>query len=443
MAKGKAAAASCIDGDTITMLESDVKKKKPRKFFVIYKGAQIKTLVVFKKGPFGPLVMKAKKAGHIGDAVFGIVVGSGEKLTFMLAGTDAVAAAMKVDACVNDAPLAAEKFKKFLKENGLRYKPSFQVITDVNDVVTPEGEDPGGAAAPARDEGPEEDDVRPADAPATEADPAETFKRRLAELVPQIKQAGETPQAMQAKTLAGNAAARAKSGDFEAAGGLLEEAERALAAAAAASPNAPPVAASLGDDALRWQQRQTAMAAAMKQLQDAGGDLSQRPELTKFAKGAQEFGKRGEFAKAHKIADEVDRLLAEALQGARRPDAESAVPTGFVRKQVYLRERWREVPFEVDARVNGLRPRIGNDLTVAVNEALRNLIAEIDEGIQDSVDQGGRDFGPAIVAIDKAEQTVRGDALIQHLEQHPVLAGLGVESTFLAALSELKTQLTA
>ena len=124
-------------------------------------------------------------------------------------------------------------------------------------------------------------------------------------------------------------------------------------------------------------------------------------------------------------------------------DATSTVPTGFVRKQVYLRERWREVPFEVDARVNALRPRIGNDLTAAVNEALRNLIAEIDEGIQDSVDSGGQDFGLAVAAIDKAEQTVRGDVLIQHLEEHPVLAELGVESTFLGALSELKTQLTA
>ena len=162
-----------------------------------------------------------------------------------------------------------------------------------------------------------------------------------------------------------------------------------------------------------------------------------------YARGASQFGKQGEYDKANRFADEVDNLVTEALRTARQNEAQSAIPAGFVKKQVYIRERWRNVPFEVNARVNELRPRIGNDLTAAVNEALRNLIAEIDEQIQNSVDRGGGDFGLAVQQIEQAVETVQSDELINHLEEHPVLSAIGVKSTFLDALGELKTNLIA
>lgn len=61
-----------IDQATAEALEGQVKKGKARKFFLIYKGASIKTLVVFKKGPFGPKVMSAKKSGFKGDVTYGL-----------------------------------------------------------------------------------------------------------------------------------------------------------------------------------------------------------------------------------------------------------------------------------------------------------------------------------------------------------------------------------
>ena len=66
-----------VDADSVEQIEGHGKKGKPRKFFMIYKGATIKKLVVFKKGPFGPKVMQAKKNGFKGDVTYGVLTGSG------------------------------------------------------------------------------------------------------------------------------------------------------------------------------------------------------------------------------------------------------------------------------------------------------------------------------------------------------------------------------
>lgn len=441
VAKDKASTVACIDADSLAMLEGDVKKKKPRKFFMVYKGSQIKTLGVFKMGPFGPKIMQAKKAGHIGDILYGVVVGSGEKLTFMFPTTGEIAEAMKVDSWAEDPPVEITKFKKFMKENSFVCKPSFQAVTNLADVPNVESDEADGEVdtPPVAPPAPPSATAPPPEPPAANA--ADLFKQRLAGLVPQIKQAAGTAPGEQAKLKANEAAALAKQNRFADANQTLDEAEEALQAELASTDGAAP---STGPDlAQLWKDREEGLVTSIRQLEPAGVDLAKYPNITKCAKGARDFGKRGEYEKAHKVADEVDRLVAEALREARTSEASSAVSSGFVKKQVYLRERWRKVPFEVDARVNALRPHIGNDLTAAVNEALRNLIAEIDQQIQDSVDRGGRDFGPVIQQIDKAMQVVNGDVLIQHLDRHPTLSEVAVKSTFLGALDDLKTTLLA
>ena len=93
-----------VSDETKDMISEHVKKGKARKFFLIYKGATIKTLVVFKKGPFGPKIMKAKKEGFKGDVAYGVVTGSGQKIFFQLAGNGDAAAAMKVDSWEEKPP---------------------------------------------------------------------------------------------------------------------------------------------------------------------------------------------------------------------------------------------------------------------------------------------------------------------------------------------------
>ncbi|MCM2369902.1 hypothetical protein [Aporhodopirellula aestuarii] len=129
-----------ISEETIEMIEGQVKKGKARKFFLINKGASIKTLVVFKKGPFGPKIMKAKKDGFKGDVAYGVVTGSGQKLFFQLPGNGEVAAAMKVDSWEEKPPTKKAKLREFLMGNGLAFKPSYHIITDVAAVPNPDAE---------------------------------------------------------------------------------------------------------------------------------------------------------------------------------------------------------------------------------------------------------------------------------------------------------------
>ena len=69
--------ALAISEESKAMLEDHVKKGKARKFILITKGASIKTLIVFKKGPYGPKIMAAKKEGFKGEATCGVVTGKG------------------------------------------------------------------------------------------------------------------------------------------------------------------------------------------------------------------------------------------------------------------------------------------------------------------------------------------------------------------------------
>jgi hypothetical protein len=139
--------AQGIDSETVEMLESDVKKGKARKFILIYKGAQIKTLIVFKKGPYQTRIQSARKDGFKGDAVCGVITGSGVGLTFQLAGNKQVADAMGVDAAVDDEPTKPTKLKDFLAENNLARKPEYKILHNVSELAKPDTDDDAAAAA--------------------------------------------------------------------------------------------------------------------------------------------------------------------------------------------------------------------------------------------------------------------------------------------------------
>jgi hypothetical protein len=136
-----------VDGETMEMLENEVKKGKSRKFILIYKGAQIKKLIVFKKGPYNTRLQKAKKDGFRGEAVCGIVTGSGVNLSFQLAGNKDVADAMSVDNAVDGEPTKTTKLKEFLAENSLARKPAYEIVHDVQTLSKPEADDDAGDSA--------------------------------------------------------------------------------------------------------------------------------------------------------------------------------------------------------------------------------------------------------------------------------------------------------
>ncbi|MCM2369898.1 hypothetical protein [Aporhodopirellula aestuarii] len=257
-----------ISEETIEMIESQVKKGKARKFFLIYKGASIKTLVVFKNGPFGPKIMKAKKDGFKGDVCYGVITGSGKNLFFQLPATGEVAAAMKVESWEEKPPTKKAKLREFLNGCGLSFKPEFNMITKVSDAPDPESESdipapppPPGSAVASEDDGtvpppppppppppssanapppppppgtasppppPPPGTVPPPPPPpptSTSQDAAAVFKQRLVAFLPRIKSAAGTPAGENANLKASEAGVFARKKDFEQANLLLDQAE--------------------------------------------------------------------------------------------------------------------------------------------------------------------------------------------------------------------------
>ena len=129
--QGAAEEPKGIDEDTVKMLDEQVKKGKERKFVVIYKGARIKKLIVFRKGSYKSKINQAKKEGFRGTPLCGTINGSGMGLKFRLAGTKEVSGKMGVDNVVTDDPIKKNLLKKFLAENKLKRKPEFEIVESI------------------------------------------------------------------------------------------------------------------------------------------------------------------------------------------------------------------------------------------------------------------------------------------------------------------------
>ena len=406
-----------IDDATIEMLESQVKKGKARKFFMIYKGASIKTLVVFKKGPFGPKIMRAKKDGFKGEVVYGVVTGSGQNLFFQIPATDAVAAAMKVDSWEEKPPTKKSKLRAFLNDSGLKFKPSLFLIRDLGSVPDPDTEVDYSAAptAPeAADDQTEESDAAPvaeeptleseatpqqessrflsrlkaikpdldkvvsaqvsvsaearlrageagtlarskqffeanqvmdtveelvaqglaelAEEPAANDNAAALFKKRLIELLPQIKQAAGTAAGNHAKALAGDASKLAKAKQFDEANVALDEIEALLDKAGSEAT----------DSAARFKQRLATLVPQIKQaMGTAPGDQAKLR-----ASEAAALARKKELGQAHALLDEVESLLRSGAAKGEPTAADDLVTL------------WRDAKESTDVGIETLRKHL-------------------------------------------------------------------------------------
>jgi hypothetical protein len=188
MARNKAEAA--ISDDTRDMLENQVKKGKSRKFILISKGASIISLIVFKKGPYGPRLNEARKAGLRGQSVCGVITGKGVDLRLLLPGTPEVAQAMKADGVCDSDPVKIAVLRKFLTEEaGVKFKPSFEIIQQLGDVpIVSEGDEEGEPSVSASTATPEQETP---ETPAA-AEPKDKLATALKQLRPLMQKALES-----------------------------------------------------------------------------------------------------------------------------------------------------------------------------------------------------------------------------------------------------------
>lgn len=346
-----------ISEETLDMIDGQVKKGKARKFFLIYKGASIKTLVVFKKGAFGPKVMQAKKDGFKGEVCYGVVTGSGKNLFFQLPANGDVAAAMKVDGFCDKPPCKKTKLKEFLAGCGLAYKPSFHMITTLADAPDPESQDDTDYAAPPAGSEAGDDDAPPAAPPpppqaaaaetqptaANEAAPqsavtAAEFMTRLKALKPDLDKvvAANVAASQDAKLKASEAGAFARQQDFDQASGALDELEE-LVKQGLAELAAQPAAAE-GNAAEAFAAR---FKALLPQIKAAAGTPIGDEAKTKAGE-AGGLARKQDFAAASQILDQVEELMARAATEAAAASTSPSAPSAQ----------------ELAAQLTGLRPAI-------------------------------------------------------------------------------------
>jgi hypothetical protein len=320
-----------ISEETVDMLEGQVKKGKARKFFLIYKGASIKTLVVFKKGPFGPKIMKAKKDGFKGDVAYGVVTGSGQNLVFQLPGTGEVAAAMKVDSWEAEPPTKRAKLREFLVDNGLKFKPTYEVVTELANAPDPDAESdipvpppPPGSEATDENEGGSEQPEAP---PSPDA-AALSFMERLKALKPDMAKviAGGVSVSQDVKLRASEAAVFARKKDFAAAIEVLNDVEELTNKGLAEMS-----AGASGNDEAQASAFKSRLQSLLPQLKVAIGTPA-GDEAKLRASEAQVFSRKNDFAQANVLLEQVEGLL-------KAPVSDTVGETGDNKAQQFAQQR--------------------------------------------------------------------------------------------------------
>ena len=290
-----------IDVETKEMLENEVKKGKPRKFILIYKGAQIKKLIVFKKGPYHTRIQQARKDGFKGEAACGIVTGSGVNLTFQLAGNKEVADAIGVDNAVDAEPTKVAKLKEFLNENDLARKPEYEIVRDPKAVSKPEAEDGdgsnGAAAATLGATAP----VQPSGT-AAQVDPLQEKCRQIkAVLVPRVKEAIAADPSKQAEIVKLLEAAKQQEQQSQFAEAF--ETFKTLV-------EAVKVALGVITDKVQYERALPGAEFKHKMLKDHPQSAAIRPEFEKlegYLKKAKEHAQKNEYADANKELAKLEK----------------------------------------------------------------------------------------------------------------------------------------
>lgn len=115
-----------VSDETKDLLEN-VRKGKPRKFVMLTKGANIVSLVLFKKGSISAFIKEAKESGT-GIACHGTAAGKGPDIRFQLATDDGF----------DKPPLKDVVLKKFLEEEAdFKCKPWFEIVETLEPMLDP------------------------------------------------------------------------------------------------------------------------------------------------------------------------------------------------------------------------------------------------------------------------------------------------------------------
>jgi hypothetical protein len=425
MAKDTTLAA--ISDETKEMLEEHVKKGKPRKFFLICKGATINTLEVFKKGPFGPKIMKAKKDGFKGEATYGIVTGQGKELYFQLAGNQAVAEIMKVDSFCEKPPTKRAKLREFLADNDLNFKCNYYILNDPSLAPNPDSEGGASGAPPASCKVTDDGDSSESETNENESEEITTppvsdtnlFTDRLKALKPEIDRvvASGEPVGQEVKLRVSEAAMFARKKENEKANGLLDQVEKLLKQDIPKAPPTPPV-----DLSGAFNKRFGELIARVKLV--AGSEWDQ--DLKLKASEAGMFARKKDFEQANECLDAVESLLNDIEESLQNP---TETP------ELSALEKWKAARSEVTKALHDLAKAIIGAKDPEAKEAII-LIKAIGANLTESPD--------TLQKVNELERYLVDDDIIEEAESEN---GFGIEvnirEPLMSVLEELKQELAA
>jgi hypothetical protein len=372
----KPAGTSLISEESVGFLD-DVKKGKPRRFVMICKGAQIVSLVVYKKGSLERFKKEAKESGS-GLIYHGIVDGKGVNLDFQLAKTEGF----------EKEPTRNQALKQFLEEHAeLKCKPTFVLVESLpelldDDELSP-AERPDGQPAVNPPTAPPVSDAQsasaapppspPSSAAAINRDELARFTARVNALKPGLdllKQATDDAgkqRATECSSLARQAVGLAQKQDFAAAHGLLEQVEQLLQAPtqSAASPVVPAGTVDYAKCRLAWDAAKKKVHAELQALEQAilthFRGAAAFPELAKKVRALDDV--LAGFAEG--LADQLDEAQNEA-DPARRQERHAAAAKTIAR----YRERVTSDPFIAQIQANPFVP-------VSISKTLGDTLAAL------------------------------------------------------------------
>lgn len=193
-----------------------------------------------------------------------------------------------------------------------------------------------------------------------------------------------------------------------------------------------------------WEKRHEKLRlAAAKILKAKKGDGDKIRAVLGFA---QEKAEGGDFAAAVKSLATLEKLLVAAAAGGKDKG-----PSGIVAKRKFLLTRWQKVPTDIKVEIGKLEQAIAvqvpdenpKELCGALDNALKELIADIQSAIDDGINAGDQGYASALKAIEQQKKVVQTHQIVQLLKSNPMIPGQQFEDAVITALDEVRDALAA
>lgn len=199
---------------------------------------------------------------------------------------------------------------------------------------------------------------------SSDINPADSFKARLAALVPQIKAAAGTPAGDQAK-LKASEAVLARKQDLDQANALLGEAEELL-------KPIPPVQAKKTGDAGPADLFKARLSALIPQIKQAAGTPTGDDAKLK-ASEAGVFARKGDYPQANLLLDDAERVLQqvpEALPQSSMTDQNDDDVSSIPELSPAFAQRWKDATIDWQEAMDKVSDQL---------EKLRVALLSVDE----------------------------------------------------------------